>query len=84
VVINFKPDWHHTEGGDLFSIWTKVAYEKHGDGLIPIYWSVRGENIYETMPFQHEQVKGIAKENFLTYFTCPKDAETGEPLNRLT
>ena len=41
-----------------------------------IFWSIRGEGIFETAPNDEDGHK-----NFLTSFTPPVDAETGEPLN---
>ena len=41
-----------------------------------IEWSVCGEGIFETAPNDDRDCK-----NFLTLFTPPVDAETGEPLN---
>ena len=69
---------------DLFASWTKVAYKQHPNGLIPIYWSVKGDGVSETMPFQYDHFDGFGLENFLTYFTWPKDAKTGDPVNWMT
>ena len=41
---------------------------------VPITWSVRGDGIWEYAPNKRE-------ENFLTFWTPPADAKTGEPLN---
>jgi hypothetical protein len=44
---------------------------------IPIYWSVRGEGVFEHAPNNaHDYGK-----NFLTFYTPPADVKTGEPLN---
>jgi hypothetical protein len=43
---------------------------------VPIYWCVRGEpGVCEQAPVANSD------ENFLTFFTKPEDAETGERLN---
>jgi hypothetical protein len=43
----------------------------------PIYWSVRGDGIFEAAP-----TNVIARDaNFLTFWTPPIDARTSEPLN---
>jgi hypothetical protein len=43
---------------------------------VPIHRSVRGEGIFEAAPNDDHGYK-----NFLTLFTPPVDAESGEPLN---
>jgi hypothetical protein len=46
---------------------------------VPIYWAVRGDVIFEAAP--HNAI--VRRKNFLTVFTPPIDAETGEPMNWL-
>lgn len=41
---------------------------------VPIYWSVRGDGVFEQAPTSPD-------ENFLTFWRKPYDAETGEALN---
>jgi hypothetical protein len=45
---------------------------------VPIYWSVCGDGISEFAP---NDPNDLSDENFLTFFTPPVDARTGEPLN---
>jgi hypothetical protein len=44
---------------------------------VPIYWGVRGDVVFEAAPNNAH----VCGRNFLTAFTPPVDAETGEPLN---
>jgi hypothetical protein len=45
---------------------------------VPIGWSVRGEGIWEYAPNDPDEQ---LDENFLTFWSRPRDAKTGEPLN---
>ena len=73
---------------ELFHIWERRVRDKYPNGLIPIYWFVNyeGNNVatFEALPFQFEHFPGFISENFLTFFTWPVNAITGEPLNWLT
>ena len=73
---------------ELFHIWERQVREKYPNGLIPVYWFVdyKGSNVatFEAMPFQFEHFPGFIAENFLTFFTWPINATTGEPLNWLS
>lgn len=71
---------------ELFHKWEKRVSERYPNGLIPIYWFVKSEElgILEGMPFQFEHITGSFRENFLTFFTWPVDSKTGESLNWLT
>ena len=73
---------------ELFRIWERQVHEKYPDGLIPIYWFVdyEGKNVatFEAMPFQFEHHPSYMSENFLTFFTWPVNAITGDSLNWLT
>ncbi len=68
-------DWLPDEigAGDLFRRWQR-RYVKD-DGWVDIYWSVSGDGIAETAPFQSAE-----QEHFLTFFTWPVDAD-GQRLN---
>ena len=46
---------------------------------VPIYWSVRGDGVFEHAPNNSRDYSG--GKNFLTEFTPPVDAVTGESLN---
>ena len=59
------------KGADAWRAWRK---KESGDS-VSIYWSVQGENLFETAPFC-----GVAGADFLTYFTWPVDPN-GEPVN---
>ena len=71
---------------ELFYIWKKQVERKYDGNLIPISWYVkRGERGKpEYMPFQYEHFKGLARKNFLSFFTEPINVATGEKLNWLT
>jgi hypothetical protein len=73
---NYTPDEITAE--ELFFIWAEKAIKHYPDGLIPIYWSVRGfpKGISEAMPFQY-----LEGSDFLTYFSYPIRVDTGKPLN---
>ncbi len=67
----------------LFNKWVTIVSEKYPDGLVPIHWSVCSEEpgTFEFMPFQFNHIK--YDEDFLTHFTWPVHAVSGEPLNLL-
>lgn len=69
-------DWTPGElaANELLSMWAR-RYAKAR--LIPIYWSVLP--VHETAPFQ-DRVWGMGRD-FLTYFSWPRHANTGEALN---
>ncbi|MBI4307984.1 MAG: hypothetical protein HY684_04185 [Chloroflexi bacterium] len=72
---------------DLFDRWAKRVREKYADGLIPIHWFVNVEGTvktFEGFPFAFDHLPQYKKEDFLSFFTWPEDARTGEPLNWLT
>lgn len=71
---------------DLLRRWTEQVEEKFSNGLVPIYWSVHSPSQakFERMPFQFCHLPGPPRKDFLTYFTWPENAVTGECLNRLT
>jgi hypothetical protein len=60
----------------------------YSNGLVPIYWFVEGpgRGKLERMPFQYNHLKAAdaAPEDFLTFYTWPVNASTGEPLNWVT
>jgi len=62
--------------------YVKRNYRQWWDAdAVPIYWFVRGDpRVCEDAPndYRHHDLPG---ENFLTFFTPPVDAKTGEPLN---
>lgn len=47
---------------------------------VPIMWSVRGDGISEYAPVEHGDA-ALWDEHFLTFYTPPEDAKTGELLN---
>lgn len=84
---DYLPDEVTSEA--LWRMWTtKIAglyHEKHPDqfhpGEVPIYWTVihaHKNGIYETAPHIPDH-----PQNFLTYYTHPVHAVTGERLNWL-
>lgn len=76
---------HEAPADDLFRRWLRRYGEKDG-GKIGIYWSVRGElgdesnTPFESAPFQDH---AWLHEDFLTFFTWPRHADTGDRLNWL-
>ncbi|WP_150254834.1 hypothetical protein [Nocardiopsis deserti] len=48
---------------------------------MPIVWSVRGQGVFESAPFQADRGD---HENFLTHFTWPIDEKEGELLDWFT
>ena len=71
---------------DLMKLWVgRIRSRGFSGELIPIYWYVENEDarVLESMPFQYEHYTGHAREDFLTFFTWPVDAETGQKLNWL-
>ncbi len=70
----------------LMKLWVgRIRSRGFSGGLIPIYWYVESEDarVLESMPFQYEHYSGHAREDFLTFFTWPVDAETKSKLNWL-
>lgn len=67
--------------GELLKLWAAEVMAERPDGLIPIYWYVKGEGQLDYMPFQYEHHPDTPRDNFLTYNTWPLDASTAEPLN---
>lgn len=69
-------DWLPDEisAGELFGMWRK-RFVGH-DGMVSIYWSVQGDGVGETAPFQPQW----GPDDFLTHFTWPRNAN-GERLN---
>ena len=51
--------------------------ERWESDAVPIYWAVRGDGIFEAAPNNVVD----RRKNFLSVFTPPIDAETGEPMN---
>jgi hypothetical protein len=84
-------DLDELDGVGQLEAYVRYVRERHpqwwADDAVPIYWSVRSpepENIHETAPFQDDpddEFRRHLAQNFLTYFTWPRDAATGEPLD---
>nr|WP_290224281.1 hypothetical protein [Trichocoleus desertorum] len=85
ITDSYEPD--EMSAIELFELWAKRIQEKYPNGLIPILWQVEiPERMLEFMPFQYEhaELEGIIRNNdFLTHFTQPINAVTGELLNWL-
>ncbi|MFF8840524.1 hypothetical protein [Streptomyces sp. NPDC015130] len=60
---------------ELWDLWFAAHATK---APAPINWSVRGTNIFETAPFSPSP---YLPEDFLTHYTWPTHAKTGERLN---
>ena len=79
---DYTPD--EITAAELLDMWAKRYSEKYTDGLVPIWWSVRGTKtaVAESMPFAYTPWE--LPEHFLTHYTWPKEAATGRPLNWLS
>lgn len=78
---------------DLWTQWVTGYAEKYhaedpdryGPGQVPVYWSVTTpemRGIFELAPFQRER-PDFPSEDFLTHYTVPLHAATGEAINWL-
>jgi hypothetical protein len=78
---NYTPDEIGAE--ELLSIWGRQVQSEYPNGLAPIYWyaACRSEGKFAAMPFQFNHFSDEPEENFLTIFTWPIGAVTGERLN---
>ena len=69
----------------LFMRWARRVSKKYTDGLIPISWfvDVSGGNCktFEFMPFQLVHFPMSVEKDFLTFFTWPQNANSGDLLN---
>ena len=81
---DYTPDEISAE--DLFDRWVDKVKRSYPSGLVPIYWFVDspGHGKFERMPFQQPTSSGRQLEDFLTFYSWPVNAKTGEPLNWLT
>jgi hypothetical protein len=72
---------------DLLRKWAKAVEGKFTSDLIPIHWFVEspGKAKIERMPFQFNHHPSIDSEpkDFLSYYSWPVNAKTGERLNWL-
>lgn len=59
------------EEASAAELWTRWRNQYGGDRL-RIYWTVRGDNVAEHIPFDGQ---GVGGEDFLTFFTWPVDAD---------
>lgn len=66
---------------ELLQLWAAKVTAEHPDGLVPIYWYVKGEGQFEYMPFQYEHHPETPQDNFLTFNSWPLDSTTDEMLN---
>lgn len=79
---DYLPEENSAE--EILNEWARQLGEH--DDLVSIYWQVRLEpngasyRAWGHMPFQH----GYDETDFLTDYTWPRDAETGEYLNWLS
>jgi hypothetical protein len=73
---------------DLLGKWASAVKEKVQGDLVPIHWFVEspGHGKFERLPFQFNHLVAIDPEpgDFLTFFSWPVKASTGEPLNWVT
>jgi hypothetical protein len=79
---DFAPD--ETPAAELLHRWAAEAQTQFLNGLVPIYWVVRGDGIDGYIPFQYEHdPEPESRETFLDLFTWPVDVASGERLNWL-
>jgi hypothetical protein len=71
-----------TSAEELLQIWIKYALKKYPEGYVSISWFVESKHagMFEGMPFQHDR----DRHNFLTHFTWPVHAETGDEIDWLS
>ncbi len=73
---------------ELLSRWVQKVRGAYPDDLIPIHWFVEisEQGKFERMPFQfHPAASGRGSlEDFLSFYSWPINAQSGEPLNWLT
>jgi len=82
-------EYYELDGEGQLAAYVEYLEEHHPEWLaadaVPIIWLVRGEEIAEHAPFQSGEYGPEGKwgwrENFLTEFTWPRDARTGELLD---
>lgn len=80
-------DWLPAEisAEELWTLWVDRYGDEWPDGIAPIYWSVRSSvprsGVFETAPgIRQLRYPNRMVDNFLTYFTWPVNARTGEKL----
>jgi hypothetical protein len=78
-----------TSARELLGKWTYQVTKEFSNGLIPIYWFVEalGPDVQSLAPFpaQFDHSHGQkTKDDFLTRFTWPMEASSGDFLNWLT
>lgn len=88
---DYHPDDDSAE--EVFDVWRRYLYHSHnswddrlGEGWVPIWWFVTspdGEGTFEAAPFTRTHKGPKRRDDFLTFYTWPEDASTGEPLNFL-
>jgi len=79
-------EYHYLDGEGQFEEYVQYLQRRHPEWLqadaIPIVWTVRSKtgdsDVYEAAPFQQSEPPW---RDFLTHFTWPADARTGEPLD---
>jgi hypothetical protein len=87
---NFTPD--EIDAEDLLRLWIKKyfpdagAERLYGAGMVSIGWFIDGADsgTFETAPFTAHVFQPATHEDFLSFYTWPRHADTGEPLNWLT
>jgi hypothetical protein len=78
-------DVYDLSGEEQLDYYVDYIRARHPDwweaDAVPICWSVRGDGVFEEAPNNAPYGPTDNGENFLTFWTPPVDAETGEPLN---
>lgn len=76
-------DVYELDGQGQFDAYVQYIERRHSEWLkndaVPIVWSVHSNwhGVFEAAPFAHSYIG----QDFLTHFTWPEDAHTGEPLD---
>jgi len=80
---DYTPD--EMPASELLQQWVAKVQPRYNNGLVPITWYVRGDEIgiFEFMPAQFRHIPELDID-FLTYFTLPENSETGESLKWLS
>lgn len=80
-------DYYELDGEGQLEAYVRYLKQRYPQWLeadaVPILWSVVGNGTFENAPFQTGEFAGASstRENFLSFFTWPYDAKTGDLLD---
>jgi len=69
-----------TPAYDMLQIWSRAVADRYRDNMVPICWYVQSKDdpcLFESLPFQGAL---FSRNNFLTWFTTPRNTDDGEPI----